>query len=53
MALVERSDWILYLFGAFLRYTAGKLIFTDNDDADAALVRDAFEDQTDSESQGA
>ena len=30
VALIERFDWILYLFGAFLLYTAAKLVFTDN-----------------------
>ena len=34
VALIERFDWVLYLFGAFLLYTAGKLIFTDNDHVD-------------------
>ena len=31
VALIDRFDWVLYLFGAFLLYTAGKLVFTDND----------------------
>ena len=26
IALIERFDWVLYVFGAFLLYTAGKLI---------------------------
>ncbi len=34
VALIERFDWILYLFGAFLLYTAAKLIFSDNDHVD-------------------
>ncbi|HWL43254.1 MAG TPA: TerC family protein [Ilumatobacter sp.] len=34
VALIEKFDWILYLFGAFLLYTAGKLVFTDNDHVD-------------------
>lgn len=34
VALIERFDWILYVFGAFLLYTAGKLVFTDNDHVD-------------------
>ena len=34
VALIERFDWILYVFGAFLIYTAGKLVFTDNDHID-------------------
>src|SRR5690606_14282917 len=34
VALIEKFDWILYLFGAFLLYTAAKLVFTDNDHVD-------------------
>jgi len=34
VALIERFDWVLYVFGAFLLYTAAKLIFTDNDHVD-------------------
>ncbi len=34
VALIERFDWILYVFGAFLLYTAAKLVFTDNDHVD-------------------
>ncbi len=34
VALIERFDWILYLFGAFLLYTAAKLVFSDNDHVD-------------------
>ncbi len=34
IAIIERFSWVLYLFGAFLLYTAGKLIFTDNDHVD-------------------
>ena len=34
VAIIERFDWVLYVFGAFLLYTAGKLIFTDNDHVD-------------------
>jgi tellurite resistance protein TerC len=29
VALIDRFDWILYVFGAFLLYTAGKLMFGD------------------------
>lgn len=31
VALIERFDWVLYVFGAFLLYTAGKLVFSDDD----------------------
>ncbi len=34
VAVIERFDWVLYVFGAFLLYTAGKLVFTDNDHVD-------------------
>jgi tellurite resistance protein TerC len=34
VALIERFDWILYVFGAFLIYTSGKLIFSDSDHVD-------------------
>ena len=34
VAVIERFDWVLYLFGAFLLYTAGKLIFSDDDHVD-------------------
>jgi tellurite resistance protein TerC len=34
VAIIERFDWVLYVFGAFLLYTAGKLIFTENDHVD-------------------
>lgn len=34
VAIIERFDWVLYLFGAFLLYTAAKLVFTDNDHID-------------------
>jgi TerC family integral membrane protein len=30
VALIERFDWILYVFGAFLLFTAGRMLFTDN-----------------------
>ncbi|WP_420453457.1 TerC family protein [Ilumatobacter sp.] len=34
VALIERFDWVLYVFGAFLLYTAAKLIFTDDEHVD-------------------
>ncbi len=34
VALIERFDWILYLFGAFLLYTAAKLVFGDDEQVD-------------------
>ncbi len=36
VALIEKFDWILYVFGAFLLYTAGKLMFGDDEHADPA-----------------
>ena len=34
VAIIERFEWVLYVFGAFLLYTAGKLIFSDDDHVD-------------------
>ena len=34
VALIEKFEWILYLFGAFLLYTAFKLITGDDDEMD-------------------
>jgi tellurite resistance protein TerC len=34
VAIIERFDWVLYIFGAFLLYTAAKLVFSDNDHVD-------------------
>jgi tellurite resistance protein TerC len=34
VALIEKFDWILYVFGAFLLYTAFKLITGDDDEMD-------------------
>jgi tellurite resistance protein TerC len=34
VAVIENFSWVLYVFGGFLLYTAGKLIFTDNDHVD-------------------
>jgi tellurite resistance protein TerC len=34
VALIERFSWILYVFGAFLLYTAGKLLFSKNSHID-------------------
>ena len=34
VAVIERFDWVLYVFGAFLLYTAGKLVFSKNDHVD-------------------
>jgi tellurite resistance protein TerC len=34
VALIEKFDWVLYVFGAFLLYTAAKLVFTGNDHVD-------------------
>ena len=39
IALIERFDWVLYIFGAFLLYTAGKLIFSDNEHVDPGKSR--------------
>jgi tellurite resistance protein TerC len=34
IALIEKFDWVLYVFGAFLLFTAGKLVFSDSDHVD-------------------
>jgi tellurite resistance protein TerC len=34
VALIERFDWVLYIFGAFLLYTAAKLVFSDDTHVD-------------------
>jgi tellurite resistance protein TerC len=39
VALIERFDWILYVFGAFLLFTAGRMMFTDNQHVDPGNSR--------------
>ena len=39
VAIIERFDWVLYVFGAFLLYTAAKLIFSDNEHVDPSKSR--------------
>ena len=39
IALIERFEWVLYIFGGFLLYTAGKLIFSDNEHVDPGKSR--------------
>jgi TerC family integral membrane protein len=39
VALIERFEWILYVFGVFLLYTAGRLIFSDNEHIDPGNSR--------------
>ena len=39
VALIEKFDWVLYVFGAFLLYTAGTLIFSNNDHVDPGNSR--------------
>jgi tellurite resistance protein TerC len=34
IALIEKFDWVLYVFGAFLLFTAAKLVFSDDDHVD-------------------
>jgi len=36
VAVIERFDWVLYLFGAFLLFTAGRLVFSRKDHVDPA-----------------
>ena len=39
VALIERFDWILYVFGAFLLFTAGRMMFGDSQHVDPANSR--------------
>ena len=39
IALITRFEWMLFVFGAFLLYTAGKLLFADNDAVDPSKSR--------------
>ena len=39
VALIEKFDWVLYVFGAFLIYTALKLIFSGADEIDPSSSR--------------
>ncbi len=39
IALIERFEWVLYAFGAFLLYTAAKLIISDNEHVDPGKSR--------------
>lgn len=39
VALIERFSWVLYVFGAFLVYTAVKLVITGQDEIDPASSR--------------
>ncbi|HQV57027.1 MAG TPA: TerC family protein, partial [Ilumatobacteraceae bacterium] len=34
VALLNRFEWVLYVFGAFLLYTAGKMMFGNDDEVD-------------------
>jgi len=39
LALIEKFTWVLYLFGAFLLYTAAKLVLGDEDVVDPSSSR--------------
>lgn len=39
IALIEKFEWVLYVFGAFLLFTAGKLVFSDSDHVDPSNSR--------------
>jgi tellurite resistance protein TerC len=39
VALIERFEWVLYIFGGFLLFTAAKLLFSDNDTVDPSKSR--------------
>ncbi|MGD9703798.1 MAG: TerC family protein [Acidimicrobiia bacterium] len=39
VALIERFDWVLYIFGGFLLYTAVKLLVSSDDEVDPSKSR--------------
>jgi TerC family integral membrane protein len=39
ISLINRFDWVLYVFGAFLLFTSGRMLFTDNQHIDPANSR--------------
>ena len=39
VALINRFEWMLFLFGGFLLYTAGKLLFSEDDAVDPSQSR--------------
>ncbi len=39
VALITRFEWMLFIFGAFLLYTAGKLLFSHDDAVDPSQSR--------------
>ncbi|MET0831139.1 MAG: TerC family protein [Acidimicrobiia bacterium] len=39
VALIERFDWVLYVFGAFLLFTAGRMMFGETQHVDPANSR--------------
>ncbi len=39
VSLINNFEWILYVFGAFLLFTAGRMLFTDNQHIDPANSR--------------
>ena len=39
VALIEKFEWVLYLFGAFLLFTALKLVFSDDDHVDPSTSK--------------
>ncbi len=39
VALIEKFEWVLYIFGAFLLVTAAKLIFSDDEHVDPSKSR--------------
>jgi tellurite resistance protein TerC len=39
VALITRFEWLLFVFGGFLLYTAGKLLFSHDDEVDPSQSR--------------
>ena len=39
VALIEQFNWVLYIFGAFLLFTAAKLVFSENEHVDPSTSK--------------
>ncbi len=39
VALIEKFNWVLYIFGAFLLFTAAKLVFSENEHVDPSTSK--------------
>ena len=39
VALIEKFNWVLYIFGAFLLFTSAKLVFSENEHVDPSTTK--------------